>query len=72
MQKIKNKFDNFIEEIKSLNDTEKVKFKLDENGSNFIIMSGEISERTTEDNIRNLGQKYSFQIMANEFSRPVL
>ena len=71
MKEIKNRFNKFIKEIKLLNDTENVKFELEEYGSNFIIISGKISQIITENKIRDLSQKYNFQIMANEFARPI-
>ena len=71
MEEIKNRFNILMKDLKLLNDTEKVNFELEENGSGFIIMSGEINEISTENKIRNLCQKYNFQIMAYELSRPI-
>lgn len=68
MKEIKNKF---LKEVKLLNDTENIKFELEEHGSNFKIISGEISQIITKNKVRDLGQKYNFKMMAYKFVRPI-
>ena len=65
-------FKNFVEEVKSLNGAENAKFYLPNNSSNIVLISGELTIKKLNIEIRNIGRKHHLSVMADELTIPIV
>ena len=64
-KKYQKQFNQFLSEVKLLDDAQKAKYKLSDEASNIILLSGEVIGDDTKDKIVEIGRLNRFIVLAD-------